>query len=373
MDDMGKNRPLYLQRHTTRHGLTVWYVRVKRGPLIRIKAEYGTDEFNALYMAAISGQPIPKPKANSASLQWLYDRYRESQKWSALSKATQRQRENILGRVMAKSGHEPFKAIDSSDIEAGKDARKDTPAQARNYLDAMKGLFRWAKANDHIETDPTEDVEAPQRLRGSHGHQAWDEADLAAYRERWPLGTRQRVWVEVLLGTGLRRGDAVKAGKMHVKDGVFSLPTEKTGMVMYCVIESELQAALDAGPIGRFHFICGERGEPLTKETFGNFFRTACNDAGVKKSAHGVRKLATTIDAERGYTERELEAKYAWTGGFMASLYTKTANRKRMVIEAARRSMLLPGNQRLLPEKSDSDCNGLDGAKKPLVRSRRLP
>lgn len=337
MEDMGK-RPLYLQKHTTRHGQTVWYVRVKRGPLIRIKAEYGTEEFNALYLAAIAGQPMPKAKPNSASLQWLYDRYRESQAWSALSKATRRQRENIFLHVMEKAGSEAFAELDSAAIMAGIDDRKATPAQARNYLDAVKGLFRWAKANNQIPVDPTIGVERPRRLSGASGFPVWTEADVDAYRNKWPVGTRQRVWLEVLLGTGLRRGDAVKAGKQHIKDGLFSLATEKTGMVMHCVIESELQEAIDAGQTGDLAFICGERGEPLTKESFGNFFKAACRAAGLpKRSAHGVRKLAATLDAERGYTERELEAKYGWTGGYMASLYTKSANRKRMVIEAARR------------------------------------
>jgi site-specific recombinase XerD len=373
MEDMPRPRPLYLQKHTTRHGRTVYYVRVKRGKLVRIHGEYGSDEFNAQVCAAQAGTPLPtRTNVNSASLQWLYDRYRESSKWSDLSEATRRQRQNILSRVMAKSGHEPFKAIDSSDIEAGKDTRKDTPAQARNYLDAMKGLFRWAKKNDHVQVDPTLGVEAPQRARGASGFQAWDQADLERYRAKWPLGTRQRVWVEVLLGTGLRRGDAVVAGRQHVKDGVFSLTTEKTGMMMHCVLERELLDALVAGPTSDLAFICGERGEPLTKESFGNLFKAACKAAGVtgkNKAAHGIRKLAATIDAERGYSERELEAKYGWTGGFMASLYTKTANRKNMVIAAAKRSMLLPSNSVIAAGQNQKLNQRL---KKGLVRSRKV-
>lgn len=38
-------RPPSLQRHKTRHGGFVWYVRVGAGPLIRIKGEFGTPEF----------------------------------------------------------------------------------------------------------------------------------------------------------------------------------------------------------------------------------------------------------------------------------------------------------------------------------------
>jgi len=144
-------------------------------------------------------------------------------------------------------------------------------------------------------------------------------------------------------------------------------------MMMHCLIEGEWMAAVRACPSSDMHFICGSRGERLTKETFGNMFRAACNDAGIKKSAHGIRKLAATIDAENGYSERELEAKYGWTGGFMASLYTKTANRKRMVIEAARRgARVLPEMRGSYPEKSDNETSDLEDAKAALVRSRKV-
>jgi hypothetical protein len=40
----------------TPHGRPVWYVRIGKGPRIRIKAEYGTLEFETAYQAAISGE-----------------------------------------------------------------------------------------------------------------------------------------------------------------------------------------------------------------------------------------------------------------------------------------------------------------------------
>lgn len=55
-----------------------------------------------------------------------------------------------------------------------------------------------------------------------------------------------------------------------------------------------LAKILQAGPCGDLAFICGESGGPLTKESFGNAFRDACNAAGVNKSAHGVRKIGAT-------------------------------------------------------------------------------
>jgi integrase len=366
-------RPLYLQKHLTRHGKIAYYVRVRRGKLVRIRSFYGSEAFWDEYRAAIAGTPLPNPKPNSASLQWLYDRYRESQKWSDLSQATRRQRENIFVHVMEKAGSEPYKSLDSAAIIAGLDDRRETPAQARNYLDAVTGLFRWAKKNGHVASDPTHGVDRPRRPRNGQGFEVWDEADVERYRKKWPAGTRERIWFEVLFCSGLRRGDAVRAGWQHIsREGVFSLKTEKTGMEMHCLTEPAWIEAALACPTGSMHFILGERGEPLTKETFGNMFRRACNDAGVKKSAHGIRKLAATMDAERGFTERELEAKYGWTGGFMASLYTKSANRKRLAVEAAKRAQSLTQNARVLPEKTDRDYNDLQSASGSLVRSRKV-
>ena len=61
----------------------------------------------------------------------------------------------------------------------------------------------------------------------------------------------------------------------------------------------------------------------------------AANAAGViGKSAHGMRKAAATRAAENGATERELEAIFGWSGGRMATLYTRSANRSRLAAGA---------------------------------------
>jgi hypothetical protein len=47
-----------------------------------------------------------------------------------------------------------------------------------------------------------------------------------------------------------------------------------------------------------------------------------------------MRKAAATRAAENGATERELEAIFGWSGGRMATLYTKSANRSRLAAGA---------------------------------------
>jgi hypothetical protein len=66
---------------------------------------------------------------------------------------------------------------------------------------------------------------------------------------------------------------------------------------------------LDAGPCGDLIFIVGKNGRPFkSKESFGNSFSAAARKAGIKKSAHGVRKLAATRAANNMATTHSLMA-----------------------------------------------------------------
>lgn len=340
MDAMPRQRPRHLVRELTRHGKPVWYCR-RNGRRIRLHAPYGTPEFEAQFQAALTGStPLP-PRANeprAGTVAWLIARYRETAAWrQELSPATRRQRDNIFLHVIAKAGDLPTAAITRGKIVEGRDSRaQKTSAQARNFLDALRGLFRWAFDAGLVRSDPTAGVKNPKRKQGA-GFAPWTEDDVAAYERRWPVGTRQRVWLDVLLYTGLRRGDAVRLGRQHVRDGIATLQTEKSQgtVTVNLPILAVLAETLAAGPCGDLAFICGAHGRPLTKETFGNDFSAACRAAGLnRKSAHGVRKIAATRAANAGATVAELEAIFGWRGGAMASLYTREADRRRLAVGA---------------------------------------
>jgi len=346
---MVRPRPPHLNREITRHGKPIWVVRIGKGPRTRLRAPYNTPEFWEEYRAAVKGEPIPgtTPRVLATSLQWLWDSYRQTGAWqNELKPATRRQRENIMKHVLARDGAKPYAAIRKEHIVAGIDRRSKTPAAARNFLDTMKGLFRWAAERRHVKVDPTADVKSPKRKRGP-GFPAWTRDDIETFRKKWPLGTRQRVWLDVILYTGPRRGDAVRIGRQHEKeirndDGTVSkvaqFRTEKSGELVTVTIPilPTLQKTLEAGPTGDLSWICGARGEPLTKESFGNDFSEAARQAGVKKSAHGVRKIAATIAAENGATGKELDAIFGWVdGGRTSAIYTMEASRARLAAQAA--------------------------------------
>ena len=347
--DMPRPRPPYLKRETTRHGTTVWYVRIGHGPRTRLRAPYGSEDFQREYEAAIAGERIAARASRTLphSLQWLWDSYRQTDNWLRLSATTRYQRENIMKAALATSGAAPFAEIKKRHIVAGLDRRAATPAYARNFFKTMRGLFQWAAEREHIAVDPTVGIKAPKPRKGQ-GFPAWTGDDVAVYHKRWPVGTRQRVWIDVLLFTGLRRGDAARVGRQHERDGIVTLRMEKGGeqIVLTLPVLDVLRRTLEAGPTGDLAWICGERGEPFVKESFGNAFSEAARIAGVPKSAHGVRKIAATIAAENGATESELEAIFGWRGGRMAAHYTQAANRARIATQAIQK---LDGTRTSMP------------------------
>src|SRR5262245_4180247 len=176
---MPRPRPPHLHRETTRHGNAVWYVRIGKGPRIRIKATYGSPEFEAAYQAAIAGEPISKPGNRAAphTLQWLWDSYRQTGAWLQRSAATRRQRELIMAPILKESGAVPFAEITKRHIGAGLDRR--SPGAGHNFLKTIRGLFRWAAEREHVKSDPTAGVAYPT-LKKSRGFVPWTREDVAA-------------------------------------------------------------------------------------------------------------------------------------------------------------------------------------------------
>jgi integrase len=324
---MPRPRPQFLQKQVTRHSKVVWYVRRGSGPRIRIHGAYGSTEFMAEYHAAVASLAIATPKGSigAGSLEWLIRRYRESSTWEALASATRDQRENILRHVEKGAGDIPFKAITRAKIIEGREKRKATPNQANNFIKTMRGLFRWAIDAEYAKEDPTRDVKLLNVK--TDGFHVWTDDEVLQFEKRWAVGTRERLAFDLLLYTGLRRGDAVRLGRQHVKGGMFKIKTEKNGVVVEAPILPALARCIEASPTGDLAFIVGERGKPMAKESFGNWFRGVCAAAKVPGSAHGLRKAGATRAAENGATTTELKALFGWTDDAMPSHYTKTANR----------------------------------------------
>jgi integrase len=166
----------------------------------------------------------------------------------------------------------------------------------------------------------------------SDGHHSWEDDEIARFEERHPIGSRARLALALLLGTGQRRGDAVRMGRQHVRDGVLSMRQQKTGAQIDIPFLPDLQSAIDALPNNnQLAFLVTEAGQPFTAAGFGGWFRERCDEAGLRHcSAHGLRKAAATRLANAGATEHQLMAWFGWSSLREAERYTKNANRKHL-------------------------------------------
>ncbi|AQX19883.1 tyrosine-type recombinase/integrase [Bartonella sp. WD16.2] len=341
---MPKPRPPHLVKEITRHGKTIWYVRIGHGQRYRVYGTYGTQEFVDNYTLALkeaqNGLPrqIKRTRLMEGSFDWLMHQYLQSMQWHNQAESTKKVKQRILNNISQHIGTCSYKSIEKQHILDAVERRRETPAAARHFLTALNGLFNWAVDNSLLHRNPAFNIKPPKSFN-TEGFSPWLEEDIDKYHQRWPLGTHERVWIDVLLYTGLRRGDVVRVGWKDVTDNIIHLKTEKSKFQtdVFLPILPELAKTLETGPIGDETFICGKGGTKLTKETFGNLFRDACNEAGIKKSAHGLRKLAATRAANAGATVSQLKAIFGWTEDDMASLYTKTADRKRLAIEAIKK------------------------------------
>ena len=210
------------------------------------------------------------------------------------------------------------------------------PYAQRNMLKTLRGLMAFAVTEGLIEADPTVGVKLG-KVKDTGGFATWSPEHVEQYRARHPLGTRPRLAMELGLGTMQRRGDAVRFGRQHIRDGILSLKQNKTGAEVDIPVLDELREAIDAMSDANLTFLVTEFGKPFTAAGFGNWFRDQCNAAGLPKtlSFHGLRKAGATRFAEAGCNDHEIMSWGGWTSLREVQRYTRGVNRKQLAMQAA--------------------------------------
>ncbi|MBZ0163172.1 MAG: tyrosine-type recombinase/integrase [Notoacmeibacter sp.] len=331
---IGRPFPPYVLRECDRHGRVRLYFRRGKGKRIALPDPRDREAFDRAYASALADvAPAPR-NAASGTLEWLILRYKESGKFAALRPSTRRMRDNILKRVIARSGHVPFVDVRRRHVVEAMDSLK--PHAANNFRKVMSQVFSWAVSIELVDTNPVAGVPAI-RIK-SDGFHTWTVAEVEQFRRRWPLGTRARLAMDLLLYTGLRRADVIVVGLQHISDGELSIRTQKTGMRVHLTIYDDLQASIDACRGGNLTLLTTTRNTTFSSPaSFGNWFRKACIAANVPGRAHGLRKAGATIAADRGATVHMLMAMYGWTRAAQAEVYTRAADRRRLAAMAGAR------------------------------------
>lgn len=311
------------------HGKAYYYFRKPGRARIALPGSPFSEQFMAAYQAALAADAPPSDigaKRNApGTVAALVAAYAASDTFRDLAAETRRTRWAILQRFRDEHGTKRVAMLKREHVEAM--LRNKRPHPRQNFLKVLRPLLQFAISIGWCGNDPTRELRAS--VKRGPGFKPWGAEQIAAFRSRHALGSRARLAFELLLGTAQRRGDVVRMGPQHVRDGLLHVTQSKTGAELELEILPELQAALDTTPSGHLTFLTTEYGKPFTAAGFGNWFRDRCNEAGLQGfSAHGLRHTALTRFANAGATGHEIAA---WSGHRTlreVSRYTRSADQR---------------------------------------------
>jgi site-specific recombinase XerD len=327
-----------------RHGKLRRYVRLPGRKKVPLPGSPGSAEFMAVYQAALDGKPAPIGASRYAvdTIAAWVGRYLASKPFAALAQETRRTRRNILERFRKEHGDKRGALLLKRHIERMLADKAETPSAARNFLNTLRAFLDWCVLEDLRADNPATGITAPAIK--TDGYATWPEEYVATYRNRFELGTKARLALELLACTGAARCDAIRMGRQHVREGTLSFRRKKTKVQVEMPVLPEMQAAIDAMPARdgappQLTFLVTEYGKQFTDAGFGNWFRDRCNEAGIPVgySAHGIRKYAATRFANRGATAHELMAWFGWLTIREAERYTKAAARRDLAFGVVRK------------------------------------
>lgn len=206
-------------------------------------------------------------------------------------------------------------------------------ASAERLRWMLMRLFKLAVKLEWRSDNPVA-LSDPVRHKGP-GFYAWEESDITAFRERWPLGTKARLAMELMLWTGARRGDA------HLmtppKNGRFKRMAAKTGKEINLPVAPALRAAIDAMPDGATGetLIVTDFGKPFSRAGFGNKMREWCDKAKLPEcTSHGLRKALARRAAAGNVAQQGIKALGQWENDAEVRTYTESANRNQLAEDA---------------------------------------
>ena len=335
----------YLVEDVDRYGHVRRYVRVPGRRKVRLRANFGTDEFLAAYAAAVAGHlqaPRQTSVAKRGSFRHLCIHYYASATFDALDRATQSWRRRALDSICQNHADKPVVLMLPRHVRQLRDELKDSPGAANQRLKALKALFAWA-CEDEPELAPQNPTLGVKKIKyATNGHHSWNADEVEQFRAKHPIGSKARLALELLLYTGGRREDAVRLGAQNVRNRrvrfIQAKNEHRSPVEVDIPLHPNLGAAIAARRSEHLTFLDTEYGKPYTPAGFGNAMRDWCDQANLRHcSAHGLRKACATALAEAGATAHEIASVTGHQSLEEIERYTRDAKRKLLADRAMKK------------------------------------
>lgn len=329
----------YVQTVKGRKDEPRYYYRRRGFVRVRLPGPIGCVAFLKAYEAA-GGVPEnhAEKRVGPRSITALAMAWYRSPAFTQKAPLTQKAYRGAVDRFVTAYGDRNVTSFDSAFLKDVLATMADRPAAAANMRKRLNGLFQLAVDLRWISANPVTGIKQPTPK--TDGHAPWDEDEIDRYLAHWKPGTRERLAMTLLLYTGQRRSDVVQMGAQHVRDGMMTVRQQKTGHRLRIPVHPRLVDEL-AGFTG-LTYLTTQYGAPFTAAGFGNWFRGVAKEAGVEKTAHGLRKAAGRRLAEAGCSAKEIAAVLGHSSLAEVERYTRSADQAVL----AKNAMARIGNAR---------------------------
>src|SRR5882762_2327285 len=225
---MKRRNPPMVHEYVDRHGKARFYLRRRGFPKLSLQGLPWSPEFMAAYEGALAGQPVKielgASRTVAGTLSAVLVSYYQSSAFKDLAQSTQQTRRAILERFRNEHGDKYIAMLRREHLQAI--TNKRTPAAARNFKKALRGLVDHCLSLNMLAADPIIGLKLAKMK--SNGHHTWTDEEISQYEAAHPSGSVARVALARLLQTGHARADVVRMGRQHVRNGTLSMRRQKT-------------------------------------------------------------------------------------------------------------------------------------------------
>lgn len=336
---MTRKRKSWLPENVTpykdRHKKTRYRFRKTGLPTYHFRNEPGTPEFMEEYLRAKAAEkPEPEARYAAGTVDAVVAALYKTPRWREMKPSSRATYQGIIERFRKTNGHRPVRSITAQRIDRKLAAMADTPAAANNLRKSLSRIFKQAIKMNLIKINPVAYTDG-YRQKGE-GFHAWTEEEIAQYEAKWPIGTRERLAMGLLLHTALRRSDMVKVGPANRKDDRLELDHGKNDSQTSIPINDELESIIAPFADTTGTYLQTKWGKPYTANGFGNWFAEKATEAGLPSTcrAHGLRKAMSRRLAESGATNQQGRAVTGHKTDRMFTHYAEKANKRTMADDA---------------------------------------
>nr|KZA96507.1 hypothetical protein A4A59_05280 [Rhizobium leguminosarum] len=276
-------------------------------------------------------------KTVPGSFDALIAQYYKSSAFTTLERSTQSTYRNQIEQFRKDHGPKPVSALKAKHVDAllGAVAAKST-AQAHKLRKRLATLMRLAVKWEFTTENPM--LHAERIKHKTKGYEPWTEDDIAKFYSHWPQGTSQRIAVEILLFTGLRRSDVVRLGRQHIQNDRIVTKIKKSGdMVEVSIpIHASFRQVLDTITHNHLNLIVTAYGSARSDKAFTNWIIEAAREAGLPphRSPHGLRKAACIRLAQAGCSALEIMSITGHKNLAEVETYVREANKMKLADNA---------------------------------------